>query len=62
MKIIEIDLNDTFYSTSSEKEEFIYLSIQDIVTECFEEIKYAEENMIKSLVNFCITGKFLDEW
>jgi len=56
-----IELKDTFYSSAEEKAEFITQSIQETLEECLEVIKYTEELMLESLVNFCNTGSFLGE-
>ena len=54
-----VKLKDTNYSSAEEKAEFISQSIQETLEECLEVIKYTEELMLESLVNFCNHGTFL---
>jgi len=57
-----IKLEDTIYSTAEDKADFLIQEIECTVVECLEVIRYSEEVMLKSLVHFCNTGKFLEFW
>lgn len=54
-----IFVEDTTYSSADEKEDFIIQEIESCIEECLAVIKYSEEVMLESLVNFCNTGKFI---
>lgn len=54
-----IFIEDTTYSSANEKAEFITQEIDSCIEECLAVIKYSEEAMLESLVNFCTTGNFL---
>jgi len=56
-----VKLEDTHYSSAEDKAEFITQSIQETLEECLDVIQQTEEVMLESLVNFCLTGKFLGE-
>jgi hypothetical protein len=55
-----IVLKDTMYSTAEQKAAFITQEIENTLEQCIEVIRYSEELMLESLVNFCNTGTFID--
>ena len=61
IEIHEINLQDTFYSTSEEKAEFLSEVLQKTITSVLEYFKDTDELVLESFIHFCNTGKFLDE-
>lgn len=57
IEVHEINLQDTFYSTSEEKAEVL----QKTITSVLEFFKDTDEQVLESFIHFCNTGKFLDE-
>ena len=61
IEVHEIALENTFYSSADEKAEFLSELLQETVLNVLEYLKYKDEQALNSFINFCNTGKFLDE-